>query len=188
MNIGIISDTHGYFDPRLSEALRGADQIIHAGDVGSQEVLDELSLIAPVTAVRGNVDSPEMHLPVTTMVQWEGAQIEILHILPVAQSLVERWSRRTALTGIKAAQRDRFLKSFHSLTRVIVFGHSHRPCLAALESRLYLNPGSAGKKRFSLPRCYAWMELSRGRAHVKILPLEDYNEEVIEYRELTFGG
>jgi putative phosphoesterase len=187
MKIGVVSDTHGYYDPRLAELLREAETIIHAGDVGSQDVLEALSLIAPVEAVQGNVDSPDLRLPLTRVLLWEAVQVELLHILPVSQAQLERWP--DGLRGFRSegSGRARFLRSFHPATRVIVFGHSHQPCLRILEARLFLNPGSAGKKRFSLPRCCAVMNVSVGCVDVKILSLEDYNQSVPESVELTFG-
>jgi uncharacterized protein len=187
MKIGVVSDTHGHYDPRLPELLQRVDSIIHAGDVGSQEVLDQLSLIAPVAAVRGNVDSPDLRLPLKRVFQWEGVQVEILHILPAPQAQLEEWSRFPPRSETECRQRDRFLKTFQPATRLIVFGHSHQPCLVSLGNRLFLNPGSAGKKRFSLPRCCAVVNIERRHAKVKIASLQDYNQDVLKSVELTFG-
>jgi len=187
MRIGVVSDTHGYYDPRLAGLLQGVDSIIHAGDVGSQEVLDQLSLIAPLVAVRGNVDSPDLRLPVKRAFQWEGVLFEILHILPASQSQLEEWAGFQPGSETECRERDRFLKSFQPAARLIVFGHSHQPSLASLDNRLFLNPGSAGKKRFSLPRCCALINLTPRQATVKILSLQDYNQDVLKSVELTFG-
>jgi uncharacterized protein len=186
MTIGVVSDTHGYYDPRLSELLQGVDSVIHAGDVGSQDVLEELSLIAPTAAVRGNVDSNDLRLPLKRVFQWEGVQVELLHVLPAPQAQLEGWFRPSR-SETETAQRDRFLKGFEPATRLIVFGHSHQPCLVSLENRLFVNPGSAGKKRFSLPRCCALINLAHRRAEVKIVSLSDYNQEILNSVELTFG-
>ena len=187
MKIGVLSDTHGYYDPRLVKLLQGVDAIIHAGDAGSRSVLEELSLIAHVEAVRGNVDSPDLGLPLTRILHWEEVQIEVLHILPVSQAQLEQWSARPARSHAESQRRDRFLKSFDPATQMVVFGHSHQPCLRILEPRLFVNPGSAGKQRFSLPRCCAVMNVSAGRVAVKIVALQDYNQVVLESVELTFG-
>jgi uncharacterized protein len=187
MRIGVVSDTHGYFDPKLDECLHTVDEIIHAGDVGSQDVLDRLSLIAPTAAVRGNVDSPDLKLPFKSILQWEGVQLELLHVLPVPQGQLEIWARLPPNSQAQRQQRDRFLRSLDPATRVIVFGHSHQPCLVSLDNRLFLNPGSAGKKRFSLPRSCAVMEVVRRRVKVKIMSLPDYNQDVLKSVELSFG-
>jgi uncharacterized protein len=187
MRIGVVSDTHSYYDPRLTEQLQGVDLIIHAGDVGSQEVLEQLSLIAPTAAVRGNVDSPELRLPLRSIFQWEGVQLEVLHVLPAPQAQLEEWSGRPPRSEAEHNQQDRFLKSFEPATRVIVFGHSHQPCLLALDNRLFVNPGSAGKKRFALPRCFAVIDLAGRHAKVKILSLQDYNQKVLKSVEMSFG-
>jgi uncharacterized protein len=187
MKAGLVSDTHGYFDPRLRNLLSGVSLIVHAGDVGDEGTLEQLSLIAPVQAVKGNVDPPELALPLTRTLEWEGLRIEVAHMLPVAQAQVNRWSRGQAVSQPETVRRDRFLKCFHPLTRVVIFGHTHQPCLLELEGKLFVNPGSAGKKRFSLPRCCATMTRSPGRVEVKIVSLEDYNEEVPESVRLSFG-
>ncbi|HKS97787.1 MAG TPA: metallophosphoesterase family protein, partial [Terriglobia bacterium] len=154
MKIGVVADTHGYFDPRLRELLAGVEMILHAGDVGKQEVLDELAEIAPVRAVRGNVDPPELSLPPSLKLGLAGLQVEMMHILPVPQSEVEDWAERTLDVDGKPPRRSEpFLKTFEDATDVVVFGHSHQPCVVTLGRRLFFNPGSAGKKRFDLPRC-----------------------------------
>jgi uncharacterized protein len=187
MKIGLVSDTHGYNDPRLRDLLRSVNSIIHAGDVGSQEVLDELALIAPVEAVRGNVDSPELGLPVRRVLEWEGVRLEILHMLPASQVELERWSSHAPRSSTETRRRDRFVRGFHAAARVVIFGHTHQPCLAILDGRLFVNPGSAGRKRFSLPRCCAVMSLAAAGVEVKILSLEDYNQTVSKSVNLSFG-
>src|SRR5579859_5560849 len=77
MRIGVVSDTHGYFDPKLSELLAGVEVIVHAGDVDSQNILDELELIAPIHAVRGNVDGADLNLPPSLTLLFEGVQIQV---------------------------------------------------------------------------------------------------------------
>jgi len=163
VRVGVVSDTHGFFDPRLKDLLAGVDVILHGGDVGSEEVLDALNRIAPVRAVRGNVDSPDLGLPLSLKLSLESLQIEMMHILPIPQSLLEEWSD-AALPGGRPPQRsEKFLATFDEATGVGVFGHTHQPCLTTLGDRLFFNPGSAGKKRFDLPRCCGLLEILRGQ-------------------------
>lgn len=160
MKIGVVSDTHGYFDPLLKQALSGVEVILHGGDVGSQSVLDELNQIAPVRAVRGNVDSPELNLPLSLKLDLGGLHVEMMHILPVPQSEVEEWGGRVASPDAPPPRRsEAFLRTFDDATGVVIFGHSHQPCLVTLGRRLFFNPGSAGKKRFDLPRSYGLLDI-----------------------------
>ena len=85
MKIGIVADTHGFFDPRLTELLAGVEAILHAGDVGTREILDTLALIAPVRAVRGNTDSLLLDFPLMLRQRWGGVQIEVQHDLTVSR-------------------------------------------------------------------------------------------------------
>ena len=178
MKIGVVSDTHGYFDPRLHEVLEGVDAILHAGDVDTHDVLGELKKIAPVHAVRGNVDGGDLNLPLTRTLKWAGVQIELQHILPGHQSELLEWSR-AALQGQTLPKRGQeFLKNFGEATRVAVFGHSHEPCLITLSQTLFFNPGSAGKRRFSLPRCCGLLEISSKEIHGLVVSLEDEGENL----------
>jgi uncharacterized protein len=128
--IGVISDTHGLLRPEALHALRGAQHIIHAGDVGSPEILTQLATIAPVTAIRGNVDTAAWarKLPKTEVVEIGGISIYVLHDL---------------------AQLD--LKPEAAGFDVVVSGHSHIPKQEVRNGVLYFNPGSAGPRRFKLP-------------------------------------
>ncbi|MGO9680073.1 MAG: metallophosphoesterase family protein [Candidatus Sulfotelmatobacter sp.] len=128
--IGVISDTHGLLRPAAIEALQGSDHIIHAGDVGSSEILETLSAIAPVTAVRGNIDKGAWarKLPETEVLEVAGISIYVLHDL---------------------AQLD--LKPQAAGFAVVVSGHSHVPKQELRGGVLYFNPGSAGPRRFKLP-------------------------------------
>jgi len=128
--IGVISDTHGLLRPAAIEALRGVEHILHAGDVGDASILDALRSVAPVTAIRGNIDvgGPCTHLPATEVVTLHGHTFYMLH-------------DRQALDLDPAAA------GFSA----VISGHSHKPLLEWRHGVLYMNPGSAGPRRFSLP-------------------------------------
>ena len=130
MRIGVISDTHGLLRPEASAFLRGCDHIVHAGDIGSRKVLDELSAIAPTTAVHGNNDQGAWAaaLPETTRLQLGKVFVYVIHDLSALD------------IDPRAAGVD-----------VVVSGHSHRPLLREHDGVLYINPGSAGPRRFKLP-------------------------------------
>jgi putative phosphoesterase len=136
--IGIISDTHGLLRPEAERGLRGVNHIIHAGDIGRAEILDALRRIAPVTAIRGNVDSGEWarEYPDTKLVRLAGKSIYVLHDLKT-------------LKADPGAGID-----------VIVSGHSHVPKIDTIGGVLYLNPGSAGRRRFKLPITLATLEVT----------------------------
>lgn len=140
MQLGIISDTHGLVRPSLLEVLHGVDAILHAGDVGDPQVLEMLSEVAPVHAVRGNVDGPE--LPETLELEFSGWRFAIAH-----GHLVASPGRERALTRL-FAQAD-----------FIVYGHTHEARLEVHGAQLVLNPGSCGSKRFSLPVTAGILEL-----------------------------
>src|SRR3954468_16246526 len=127
--IGIISDTHGLLRPEAERRLAGVDHIVHAGDIGRPEIVDALRRIAPVTAIRGNVDSGAWarEYPDTILLRLAGKSIYVLHDLKTLQA--------DPGAGID----------------VIVSGHSHVPKIETVGSVLYLNPGSAGRRRFNLP-------------------------------------
>jgi putative phosphoesterase len=128
--VGLISDTHGLLRPEALAFLAGSDHIVHAGDVGDERILEALAAIAPVTAIRGNVDTGPWagRLPETTCVTIAGVRLYVLHDL-------------NALTVDPRAAR----------VRVILSGHSHKPVIAERHGVLYVNPGSAGPRRFRLP-------------------------------------
>jgi putative phosphoesterase len=133
--IGIISDTHGLLGPEAESALTGVNHIIHAGDIGRPDVVEALRRIAPVTAIRGNVDSGEWarEYPDTQLVGLQGKSIYVLHDLKTLN----------ADPGVD----------------VIISGHSHVPKIDAVAGVLYLNPGSAGPRRFKLPVTLATLEI-----------------------------
>ena len=139
MRIGIISDTHGLLRPEAAERLAGVDHILHAGDIGRAEVIEGLRRIAPVTAIRGNVDQGDWAAlyPETARVTLGGRSIYLLH------------DRKALEIDPVAAGID-----------VVVSGHSHRPKVETVDGVLYLNPGSAGPRRFSLPIALATLELT----------------------------
>ena len=130
MLVGVISDTHGLLRPEALAALRGVDHILHAGDIGAVEILDRLREIAPVSAVRGNVDRDAWAaaLPETEVVDVVGVSIYVLHD-------IGRLNLKPRAAGF----------------RVVVYGHSHRPKIEQKNGVIYFNPGSAGPRRFQLP-------------------------------------
>lgn len=136
--IGIISDTHGLLRPEAERGLTGVDHIIHAGDIGRPEIVDALRRIAPVTAIRGNVDSGDWarDYPDTNLVLLAGKSIYVLHDLKTLKT--------DPVAGVA----------------VIVSGHSHVPKIDTVGGVLYLNPGSAGPRRFKLPITLATLELT----------------------------
>ena len=150
MLLGVISDTHGLLRPEARDALAGVDRILHAGDVGAREVLEQLSLIAPVTAIRGNVDCDPWayELPETEVVEIEGAFIYMLHDL--------------GELDLKPAAAD---------MRVVVSGHSHRPKMEEKNGVLYFNPGSAGPRRFHLPVSVGKLRIHGGEIAGQLLEL-----------------
>jgi len=214
VRIGVVSDTHGFFDARLEELLAGVELILHAGDVGKQEVLEELEKIAPVRAVRGNVDSPQLGLPLSLVLNlgemprsrvvesslsklaahsfpgsgFAALQAELLHDLPAAQTDLEKWATRAQVEGLAARRRDEFVRGFDHNTRVVIFGHSHVPCAIVLAGKLFFNPGSSGKQRFSLPRCCGVLDVSAKGVEATILRLQQYNRKLPEKVWLTVGG
>jgi putative phosphoesterase len=150
-SIGVISDTHGVLRPQAFEALRGVAHILHAGDVGTPEVLDELRKLAPVTAVRGNVDGGgwARGIPFNEVVEIEGVSIYILHILA-----------------------DLDLKPEAAGFGVVVYGHSHKPASEVKNGVLYFNPGSAGPRRFKLPVTVGRLAIDDGVVQAEIVELE----------------
>jgi putative phosphoesterase len=149
--VGIISDTHGLVRPEALRALAGVDQILHAGDIGGPEVLAALGAIAPVTAVRGNNDHGDWAraIPETAQVTVDGCAIYLLHDL------------KTLAIDPRAAG-----------YALVIAGHSHRPAQEDRDGVLYLNPGSAGPRRFSLPIAVARLTVGARGLRAEILPLD----------------
>jgi uncharacterized protein len=139
--IGVISDTHGLLRPEAAAALRNVEMILHAGDIGKPEILDELGVIAPVVAVRGNNDKGSWAeaIPEHKAVELSGVQIYMLHD-------IKELGRFPDLAG----------------SRVVIFGHSHRPLVETRDGVLHLNPGSAGPRRFNLPTTIALLRIGDG--------------------------
>lgn len=132
--IGLISDTHGFLDPKVAEHFAGVDHILHAGDIGWAGLVLELEQIAPVTAVTGNTDS-DLPFRETAVVAVADRKFLIQHIVDprrLAASLAQRITREGA--------------------EVVVFGHTHEPRYEVIDGVLFVNPGSAGKSRFGKPR------------------------------------
>ena len=152
--IGVVSDTHGYYDPQLDELLAGAARIIHAGDIGTADVLARLRALAPVTAVLGNTDLPywDDGLPWETEAEALGLRILLCHI---GKSLMGR--------------HDPVAEGFD----LVVSGHSHKAAVEWRGRTLFLNPGAAGKGRFGLPRTLARVTVGRsGRPVPEIVSLD----------------
>ena len=142
MKIGVISDTHGLLRPEALKALSGSDFIIHAGDIGDPAILETLAEIAPVTAVRGNVDQEEWarQIPETNVLEVTGLSIYVLHDL-------QQLDLKPEAAGFAA----------------VISGHSHIPKQETKNGVLYFNPGSAGPRRFRLPVCVGRL-LVKGRS------------------------
>jgi putative phosphoesterase len=149
--VGVISDTHGLLRPSALDALRGCELIVHAGDVGKLEVLEGLRAIAPVMAVRGNVDHDTWNedLPATRIVQAGEVYLYVLHNL-------HDLDLDPAAGGFCA----------------VISGHSHRASVRQSGGVLYLNPGAAGPRRFSLPLTLALLHVRGHELQADIVPLE----------------
>lgn len=159
MRIGIVSDTHGRVDPRLPELLAGCERILHAGDVMGAHVIEALEAIAPTAAVRGNNDRDSfgVRLPEVLVEEHQGLRILVIHELHRPDRLLP-----AARRAIEAHDPG-----------LVVYGHSHRPALERRDGRVWLNPGSAGPRRFKLPRTVALLDLGKNEATCSVLDLED---------------
>jgi len=148
--VGVVSDTHGLLRPEVVAALRGVHRIVHAGDVGAASVLEELREIAPVVAVRGNNDRGAWaaKLPATEVVEVGAALLYLIH-------------------DLAELDLDPAAAGFHA----VVSGHSHRPKIERRDGVLYLNPGSIGPRRFTLPIAFALLRAGKGRVEAEIVEL-----------------
>jgi uncharacterized protein len=149
--VGVISDTHGLMRPQAVAALRGCDLIIHAGDVGNPGVIAQLAGIAPTHVVRGNVDKGDWaaELPLTELVEVGERLFFVLHE-------ISQLDLDPAAAGFAA----------------VVFGHSHQPLIETRQGVLFLNPGSAGPRRFNLPVSIARIGMSGARMRPEIVELQ----------------
>ncbi|SIP95917.1 metallophosphoesterase family protein [Aquipseudomonas alcaligenes] len=151
MKIGLISDTHGLLRTEALEALAGCDHLLHAGDIGKPEILDTLSRIAPLTAVRGNND--------------EG--------LAWAAELPERVELSLGGLGIYLTHQAADVPAhLPDSVRMVVTGHSHRPLIEERDGCLWINPGSAGPRRFKLPISVALLHLENGAVRAELVALQ----------------
>ena len=150
MFVGVISDTHGLLRPEAIAALAGVEHILHAGDVGNPDILSSLSQIAPVTAICGNIDRSGAcaALPATEAIELNGSLIYMVHAIE-----------------------DMDINPFAAGVRVVISGHSHKPSITARDSVLFLNPGAAGPKRFSLPITIAHLQLDQDAPKAEIIAL-----------------
>jgi len=156
VRIGVIADTHGLYDPAIKEHFAGVTAIVHAGDIGDRAVIESLQGIAPVVAISGNVDDYERSgYPREIVIRRKGKTIGVRHVLYEKGKLTEdarRW--------LDSLQPD-----------VCIFGHSHRPTIARYGGTLLFNPGSAGPRRFTLPRAIGILTITREYvvpAHVRL--------------------
>lgn len=155
MRIGLISDTHGKLRPGVFDRLEGVERILHAGDIGSLDLLVELEAIAPVTAVVGNTDGSEVceRVPEVAMLELEGRLVVVVH------------GHRLG------SPKPGSLRAAHPDADVIVYGHTHVALVDRSDGVLVVNPGAAGPARFGLQPSVAVLTLSRGTEDVEILPL-----------------
>ena len=152
--IGVISDTHNFLDPQVADWFAGVEHILHAGDIGRPRILAELEMIAPVTAVIGNTDDG--------LIQRETEVIELLGRKFLLHHIVNPHAPTPELRRhLEAVQPD-----------VVVFGHTHQPFCERIQGRLFLNPGSAGQRRFSTPRSLAVVRIEGTELEVDFHDLE----------------
>lgn len=147
VRIGLISDTHGLLRPEAMRALQGVERIIHAGDIGNAIILERLATIAPLVAIRGNNDQGSWAdvLPAEQMVEAGGARLYVLHDL-----------------------KELDLNLDSADVQVVISGHSHRPSINAQNGILFVNPGSAGPRRFKLPVSVAFLGITEGNIDAKL--------------------
>jgi putative phosphoesterase len=158
LRLGVITDTHGLYDPGIERHFAGVEEILHAGDIGDKDVIRHLRRLAPVTAVSGNVDEYEASgFPRRLILRRGGIRIALCHVLYEKGRLT-----REAEAWLDREQPD-----------VCVFGHSHRPTVSRHGRTLLFNPGSAGPRRFSLPRGIGILTVEAGKTRLKMIRLSD---------------
>lgn len=150
MRVGLISDTHGLLRPQALDALRGCERILHGGDIGNSDILQQLRAIAPVTVVRGNNDNGPWAEAIEESVTIELAGVRIHLVHDVNELMVD-----PVAGGIA----------------VVVCGHSHKPQVEERHGVLYVNPGSAGLRRFKLPVSVGELVVARGKVSARIVVL-----------------
>jgi putative phosphoesterase len=150
MKIGVVSDTHGLMRPEVSPALNGVDHILHLGDVGSPAILKELQQIAPVHAIRGNIDrtGPCSRLPETDVLLFEGHYLYMLHDIGTLH-----------------------LNPAAAKFAAVLYGHTHKPLIEHRKGVLYFNPGSCGPRRFNLYPTLGILEIDATHLHPHLITL-----------------
>ena len=151
--VGLISDTHNMLRPRVFDVFKGVELILHAGDVGDDDILDELEAIAPVLAVRGNtdrIDNPR--LPERRDLVISGVRVHVSH-------------------GHEVGAKPIALVAAYQEADVIIYGHTHRELITEMDDKLVVNPGAAGAKRFDLMPCVAIMRIADGKASIELVRL-----------------
>jgi hypothetical protein len=154
--IGVIADTHNFLDARVPGLFAGVEHIVHAGDIGQPRLLAELARVAPVTAVAGNTDDPACGWPETATLRVGGHRLLLQHILDPHRP-TPAFARRLA----------------NERPTLVIFGHTHQPYNAWHDGVCFLNPGSAGRSRFGLPRSVALLDFTDGRFTVSFHHLND---------------
>jgi len=150
LRIGLISDTHGLLRPEALDFLAGSDHIVHGGDIGGPDILERLGALAPLTVVRGNNDTAlwARSIPETARLEPGGIGLYVIH-------------------DLKALDIDPLAAG----VRVVIAGHSHKPSCTERGGVLYVNPGSAGRRRFSLPIAAGELQIENGKVEVKLVTL-----------------
>ena len=158
LRIGVIADTHGVYDPAIERHFAAVEEILHAGDIGGKEVIQRLQRLAPVTAVSGNVDGYEASgFPPRLLLRRGGCRIALCHVLYEKGKMTPG-----AATWLGQVRPD-----------VCIFGHSHKPTLSRDEGIILFNPGSAGPRRFSLPRGIGLLTITGGKAIPSLIRLAE---------------
>ena len=149
--VGVISDTHGLLRPQAVRALRGSELIIHAGDIGKPEVLDSLALLAPIMAIRGNNDRGAWASGIPDILELtiNGVNVQVIH-------------------NVQEIENEPAARGFHA----IISGHSHKPGIVKREQVLFVNPGSAGPRRFKLPVAIGEIRVNGSHLSARIVNLQ----------------